>query len=163
MANKQYYKTIKTHDADFEVGRAGTPYYHNSPASQELYKAAKFAKKWVILINELFEISPETSTWWIHHWQEVRRNARAGKGSKRTPQEAVAELYDLMDKGLTKWMATTDYGMPAPCWDKWNRVIQEGFDKLGRTDFDYADAMKVEWIQTHDGKKPLIDPNGILQ
>ena len=55
MAEKIYYKTIKKMDAEFGKGRSGTPYYHNTPASQELYKAAKFAKDWCQNIDILFE------------------------------------------------------------------------------------------------------------
>lgn len=163
MAEKIYYKTIKKMDAEFGKGRSGTPYYHNSPTSQELYKAAKFAKDWCQPIDILFENHPATQTWYIHSWSGVRRNAQAGKGAKRTPQQAIAELYDLMLRGITKWMAIADYGMPGPCWDKWNAVIQHGFDLMAQNDFDYADAMSIEWIQSHNGKPPLNNIKDLLE
>ena len=155
MANKHYYKITKTMDPDLKNGRPGTQYYHSFPSSQELYRAAKFASDWCQNIDILFEDHLATSTWYITPWPEIRRETRAKKGKDRTPEEAIAELYYLMTKSIHKWMATLDYGMPCPCWDKWNLVIQHGFDLIARNDFEYAEEMKIEWIQTHNGKKPL--------
>jgi len=163
MANKFYYKKIKTMDSEFKKGRAGTPYYHNTPSSQELFKAAKFAKDWCKNIDILFEDHPATLVWYISAWDPIRRDARAGKGTKRTPKEAIAELLDLMTKGMPSWINHADYGMPGPCWDKWNAVIQHGFKLIAKNDFDYAEAMKVEFVQTQDGKKPLNNIKDLLE
>jgi len=154
MAKKIYYKTIRQMEAQYDRGRAGTPYYHNTPTSQEFYKAAKFAEDWCNQIDELFEAHQNTWQWYIHSWSGVRRNGLAGKGSKRTPKQAVAELLDLMKTGKPKWIASVDYGMPAPCWEKWNSVIQHGFDLINDPDFNYADEMSVDFVQTSDGKPP---------
>ena len=64
---------------------------------------------------------------------------------------------------MPSWINHADYGMPGPCWDKWNAVIQHGFKLIAQNDFDYAEAMKVEFVQTQDGKKPLNNIKDLLE
>jgi len=162
MANQYYYQTIKTMTADLANGRPGTQYYHNTPASQEFYKAAKFSREWGFKLDDLFKEHEATSVWYFEPWAAIRREGRAHKGKERTPRQAFEELLTLMDKSIHKWIDTIDYGMPCPCWEKWNAVVEEGFRLIkiqdqGKpyADFNYAEEMTVEWNQTISGKRPI--------
>ena len=162
MSNKTYYQTLEKKTSNYNIGRSGTEYYHNTAGSQEFYEAAEFALEWGLKLDDLFINHIATTVWYTEAWQGVKRNAKAGKGKGRTPRQAFEELLELMDKGVNIWQSSVDYGMPAPGWEKWNAVVDQGFkfiEMMDRgkpnADFDYADAMTMEFVQTLTGKPPL--------
>ena len=138
------YREINTKTADYSKGQSGTPYY--DATNGEFRKVIEWSDKIENSPQELIQLfsqTPQTSIWWQHPNKLLRRNAKAGKGRYGTPEERVLEMLEKIDLARKPVIQKRNWEMPKPCFDKYNLVVEMGFDLLGMP--EYADNYKISW------------------
>ena len=141
-----YYDRIEKKDPDPTLNRIGTEYYRG--LNHELLECVKFGKHWLPLLDTLFEELEEE--WYNHPNKLVRRY----KKPARTPKEVLEELAEILVKGETPLRKGNSWGIPVPAWDKYNKVMAEGFERIGAKDCwdDPGYGLNVVWTK---GLRPM--------
>ena len=141
-----YYDRVEKLKPDPNTRQIGTEYYHG--LNKELLDSVQFAKKWIPLLDQLFEELDET--WFIHPNKLVRRRG----ATARTPKETLQELLDIVNRAEQPLKKGNKWKLPVHAWDKFNRVMEEGFTRIGHSDcWDDPDyGLNIEWKQ---GIRPM--------
>ena len=142
-----YYDRIEKKDPDPTLNRIGTEYYRG--LNHELLDSVKFGKHWIPLLDELFT---ELDEIWYNHPNKLVR--RFGKQVARTPKEVLEELAERVVKAEGPLRRGNDWGIPVPAWDKFNKVMAQGFERIGAMDcWDNPDyGLNVVWQK---GLRPM--------
>lgn len=146
-SKKEQLKSDKTH-------RPGTEYYYGD--KEEMGRAVEHGLYWLPLVKQIFE---EKHLPWLTTKNKLvpkvipQANGK-NKWDRRTPEETIDECINLMESCKEPIERNKHWGIPRHCWDKVNKVLEEGFHIIGEQDcFDDPNyGLQIEFVE---GVRPL--------